>query len=279
MMTHLTPRPLQLLGHYEDGENARHFSFRIESPQARDREVIPGQFFMLSVPGHGEAPFSYVSLPDREGRFEALIRRVGGLSTELFEQPAGAFLGYRGPFGKGWPLLISNERLLVVAGGCGLAPLAGVLEARLSRFPGRVRVIYGARQRQSQVLGIERNRWKDSMSVLETCDDEASSPRHGNPLEQLRLQLDLERPDAVFCCGPERFMQAVAGECLRKGVLATRIWLSIERNMACGVGLCGHCYLGASYVCIDGPTYRYDRYRELLGSGNAHPTAYSDGFC
>ncbi|WP_375738631.1 FAD-binding oxidoreductase [Pseudomonas boanensis] len=279
-MNGVTPRRVHLLCQYPDGENARHFSFRIARPQPRDFEVIPGQFFMLSVPGYGEAPFSYVSVPDLEGRFDALIRRQGGLTAALFEQPEGALLGYRGPFGKGWPLLLGNERLLLVAGGCGLAPLAGVVdEAGLALYPIRMTVIYGARHRQSQVLGRERERWKGRVTLHETCDDEPLGQCHGNPLQQLRTQLVLERPDAVFCCGPEPFMQAVAGECLKHGVLANRIWLSIERNMACGTGLCGHCYLGSSYVCTDGPTYRYDRYRELLGSGNAHPPTFSSEFC
>ena len=89
-MNSLTPRRMHLLCQYPDGENARHFSFRIARPQPRDFEVIPGQFFMLSVPGYGEAPFSYVSVPDQEGRFDALIRRQGGLTAALFEQPEGA---------------------------------------------------------------------------------------------------------------------------------------------------------------------------------------------
>ncbi|MFC5696166.1 FAD/NAD(P)-binding protein [Pseudomonas sp. GCM10022186] len=279
-MNILTPRPMQLLSHYEDGENARHFSFLIERPLRQDLEVIPGQFFMLSVPGYGEAPFSYVSLPDQDGHFDALIRRVGSLSAALFEQSVGARLGYRGPFGRGWPLLLSHQRLLVVAGGCGLAALAGVLEeASPARLGSYVSVLYGYRHRQSRILDKECDRWKDSMDVLETCDDESPAQCHGNLLQHLKVRLEAQRPDAVFCCGPEAFMQAVADLCLKHGVLPSRIWLSVERNMACGVGLCGHCYLGSSYVCTEGPTYRYDRYRQLLGIGNAHPPTFSGELC
>lgn len=123
-----TPRRLLLLAHYADGEDARHFSLRIEQPLAADNNVVPGQFFMLSLPGIGEAPFTYLTPPDAEGRFNALVRRTGKLTGALFEQPTGAILGYRGPFGRGWPLFFCSSRILLVAGGCGLAPLAGVID-------------------------------------------------------------------------------------------------------------------------------------------------------
>lgn len=267
-MIDLTPRKLLLLDHYADGEEARHFSLRIDKPAAADRAVIPGQFFMLTVPGFGEAPFTYLKLPDQQGRFDALVRRMGALTQALFEQPPGAVLGYRGPFGKGWPLFFCAHRVLVVAGGCGLAPLAGVIdEASRHRLPLQLSVIYGARNSAAQVLGRERERWRKSLRFMETCDEAKPHQRQGSPPDHFDELFAHEAPEAVLCCGPEALMLATAEACVQRGIAAHKIWLSLERRMHCADGLCGHCYLGSEYVCKDGPTYRYDRYLQVQAAG------------
>lgn len=266
-----TPRTLRLLQAYDDGEQARHFDFRIEAPQAADQAVIPGQFFLLAVPGFGEAPFTYVSPPDEQGRFTALVRRMGRLTTALFEMSAGAILGYRGPFGRGWPLFFSAQRVLAVAGGCGLAPLAGVIdEAAASKLPVQLSVIYGARHPAAQVLAREREQWRRHLPLLETFDQPGAGQQAGSPLDHLGAQFaEKNAPDTLLCCGPEPLMLATAEHCLQLGMAAERIWLSLERRMHCADGTCGHCYLGSSYVCRDGPTYRYDQYRALQAASGA----------
>lgn len=268
-MLELTPRPLRLLGGYDDGRDARHFRLRIEQPQAADRAARPGQFFMLGVPGLGEAPFTYVGAPDAAGEFCALIRRSGRLTARLFELPAGALLGYRGPFGRGWPELDDAPSVLVVAGGCGLAPLAGWVEAALGRPERPVRVLYGARSAEHRVLARERARWRAAaLPLIETLDEGGEEALRGSPLGQLDRLFAEAPPQSVLCCGPEAFMLAIAKACVRRGVAAERIWLSVERRMHCAVGLCGHCYVADSYACVDGPTYRYDQYRALLARAN-----------
>ena len=279
-MIDATPRRLLLDGHYPDGEDARHFSLRIEAPQACDLATLPGQFFMLAVPGVGEAPFTYVRTPDAAGRFSALIRRMGRLTEALFAQAPGAVLGYRGPFGRGWPRLSGARRVLAVAGGCGLAPLAGVIDAALDRQPAlQLRVIYGARHAPAQVLGRERARWRAALPFIETFDQPPSGQRQGTPVAHFDTLFAADPPEALLCCGPEPLMRASAEACLRRGMPAERIWLSVERRMHCADGLCGHCYVGASYACQDGPTYRYDRYRDCL-AGSDRPVAQRDAwFC
>ena len=275
-----TPRRLLLLDHYADGEDARHFSLRIDLPLAADLAVIPGQFFMLSVPGVGEAPFTYVSLPDRSGRFTALIRRMGTLTEALFAQPVGAVLGYRGPFGKGWPLFFSAKRVLVVAGGCGLAPLAGVIDEAISHYlPQRLSLIYGARNADAQVLRRERAEWQQRLPMIETLDEAPVGMRQGSPLQHFGEFFAATPPDAVLCCGPEPLMLATAEACLKRGLSRDKVWLSLERRMHCADGLCGHCYLGPSYVCQDGPTYRYDRFLQLQSRYSARPGLQDHNFC
>lgn len=275
-----TPRRLHLLEQYEDGEDSRHFSLRIEQPAASDLAAKAGQFFMLTLPGVGEAPFTYVSLPDAQGCFTALVRRAGRLTQALFDQPAGSVLGYRGPFGHGWPLFFNAQPLLVVAGGCGLAPLAGVIEqASRQAMPARLSVIYGARHSGAQVLGRERARWQQTLPFIETFDQAAPGQRQGTPLLHLDEVFAAGPPAALLCCGPEPLMRASAEACLKRGLRADRIWLSLERRMHCADGLCGHCYLGSSYVCQDGPTYRYDRYLQLLGRSSPISQAPPALFC
>lgn len=266
-MINLIPRRLLLIDHYADGEDSRHFSFKLERPQAADLAAIPGQFFMLVVPGFGEAPFTYVSTPDAQGCFSALIRRMGELTTALFALEAGTVLGYRGPFGTGWPLFFKAQRVLAVAGGCGLAPLAGMIDAALQHpEPTQMTVVYGARHAEARVLGRERARWQQAMPFIETLDRACAGQREGSPLQHFDEAFAHGTPDVLLCCGPEPLMLAAARECLRRGMPAESIWLSLERRMHCGVGLCGHCYVGSSYACVDGPTYRYDQYLKLLAT-------------
>lgn len=275
-MIDLTPRRLTLLHNHADGEDARLLELRIETPTAADLAAQPGQFCMLSLPGQGEAPFTYVQPPQADGRFSALVRRTGRLTEALCALPEGALLGYRGPYGRGWPDALSSQQVLVIAGGCGLAPLAGLIDRLLAQQPDRVQVIYGARHAAAQVLGGLRQRWRAQNGYLETCDQAPPGQRQGSPLAHLDALFARQQPDCVLCCGPEPLMLASAEACLQRGVPATQIWLSLERRMHCGVGLCGHCHLGASYACVDGPTYSYAEYLQLQQACGAYavPQAY-----
>ena len=265
-----TPRRLLLLDHYADGEETRHLDLCIEQPRSSDQNVIPGQFFMLSLPGIGEAPFSYLNPPTAQGRFSALVRCTGRLTHALFEQPQGAILGYRGPFGRGWPLFFRNNRILLVAGGCGLGPLAGVIdEAYRHNLPTQLSVIYGARHTAAQVLWHERARWRQRLRFIETLEQATPGQRQGTPLEHFDEVFAEQAPDALLCCGPEPMMLASAEAWLQRGMPANKVWISLQRRMHCADGLCGHCYLGTSYVCQDGPIYRYDRYLALLGNSRS----------
>lgn len=264
-MVSLVPRPMQLLEFHDEGEVARHFSFSLSSPRPGDQGVMPGQFFMLTVPGVGEVPFSYVRPPDWQGRFSALIRNEGAVSSALFGLAPGARLGYRGPFGIGWPDLSGARRVLAVAGGSGLAALAGLIEALIrSGRPDALTLVYGARSPNHQVLAQELAHWRGSLELIETFERTADGRVGCNLLEPLRTLLANQLPEAVLCCGPEPMMQGIAELCLAHGMPATGIWLSIERRLDCGMGRCGRCHVGRSSACLEGPVYRYDRYLDLL---------------
>ncbi|MCF6281977.1 MAG: FAD/NAD(P)-binding protein [Candidatus Polarisedimenticolaceae bacterium] len=258
----MTPQPIHLVDQYDDGDHSRHYTFQLAQPTSE--QIQPGQFFTLTLAGFGEAAFTYLTAPDEQGRFQALIRRAGVLTSQLFKTETGTLLGYRGPFGSGlWPIEeIKEKRVLLIAGGIGLPPLATAIEALLANGSD-VGLIYGSRDYAGQVLKQERERWQQQMPMIETFDQAVGDQLSGTPLDHLdaiNQQLGGE-VEAVLTCGPEVMMQAVGRSFTDRWQSTDNIWLALERRMHCGIGLCGHCYLGSSYVCTDGPVYRW---REFL---------------
>lgn len=298
-MFNLVPEPIQILDHTEDSKNTRHYRFRLMASEELSNWQLaqPGQFFMLNVPGVGEAPFSFTEPPNANGEFRALIRQMGTVTSALFNMPAGDILGVRGPFGIGWPVeKIRGNNLLIVAGGCGLAPLVSLINDLASHSKQQLTLLYGAKNRETQMLTSEREHWQKSMTVINTIEsDEKSSGELagsksqsseltkgkvtgsenssgeyiGTPLDllpQAVASLD-ESPAAVLVCGPERMMHAVAQFFTDHGLSSDAIFLSIERRMHCAVGLCGHCYIKDQYVCKNGPTFSWQDLQQLgLGS-------------
>lgn len=266
-MLSLTPTPVELVSYSNDGKDTRHYSFRLLNPDAMVTPE-PGQFFMLYIPGHGSAPFTFTTTPDEKGKFSVLIRCVGDVTTALFACNTGDILGARGPFGKGWPLAsLARQRILMVSGGCGLAPLAGLVDHLIDTTIHKELVLLnGAKNHAAQVLNPERKRWRQHISIFDVLDESSENALQGTPLDIMDTVLsDFSHPPTLLLlCGPERMMNAVAKNFVdQRGFNPASIWLSIERRMHCAVGLCGHCYLEHSYVCTDGPTYRWDRLQEL----------------
>ena len=132
-MLQLTPQTIRIVKIYDDGTNAKHFTFEPKG-FVHGKPIGIGQFFMLTVPGAGLAPFTYTSMPDEKGRFNALIRKVGRLTESLFSFKEGDVLGYNGPFGNGWPVeQFEDKKVLIVAGGCGLAPVATTIDYLINK--------------------------------------------------------------------------------------------------------------------------------------------------
>ncbi len=266
-MHKLTPTAIAVSDFYSDGEDARHYTFRLREAGAMAGGRY-GQFFMLAVPGVGEAPFSFTALPDDQGVFRALIRRMGAVTSALFALPTGAVLGARGPFGSAWPIAeLARQRVLVVGGGCGLAPLVGLTNQLIAQGQCEVLgLVYGARSAAARVLSPERQRWQTQIPMVEVVDDPAFPGPTGSPVDALPLALSklARAPNRIIVCGPEAMMCAVADHFTRRGLPAECIWLSVERRMHCAVGLCGHCYLEHQYACKQGPIYRWDALQNLL---------------
>jgi len=260
----MTPQTIRIAEIYNDGEASRHFTF--EATNGTTHSAKPGQFFTLTLPGYGEAAFTYLSLPDAEGQFKALIRETGSLTSALFKCDIGDIIGFRGPFGNSWPEeQLHGKRVLIIAGGIGLPPLAAIAD-HLATDDTQAALIYGSRSPTDQVLKYERSAWHMYMPVLETFDHPSSKKQlTGTPLDHIaEIETKLGgQPEAILTCGPEVMMNAVGHYFVQNGLSPENIWLALERRMHCGVGECGHCYLGSSYVCTDGPVYSWQQLTQL----------------
>jgi NAD(P)H-flavin reductase len=231
----------------------------------------PGQFNMLYAFGIGEAAISVSSDPDVHNVFSHTIHRVGAVTGALAQLRKGQTVGVRGPFGSSWPLEVAQQRdVCIVAGGIGLAPLRPVL---LSLFAnrnayGRISLLYGARSPREILYRVELEEWERERDteVLVTVDRGDSSWKGyigvvTSLFEYLKVGA---RETIAYVCGPETMMKFTIKELRRKGVDDDSIYLSLERNMKCGIGLCGHCQYGPLFVCRDGPVFQFSKIRHLF---------------
>ncbi len=232
----------------------------------------PGEFNMLYVFGVGEIAISVSGDPSvTDGTITHTIRAVGAVSRALCDRQPGTVVGVRGPFGTSWGLAEAAGRdLIVVAGGCGFAPLRPVVLGALAHRDrhGRITVVVGARSRADFLFGDELQEWSrnPTLDVHMTVDVPVQGWRGevGFVTEPLhRLALDPAHSTA-FVCGPEAMMHFGAQTLLDKGMAARDIRVSLERNMQCGMGWCGHCQLGPLLLCRDGPVVGYDVAAPLL---------------
>jgi NAD(P)H-flavin reductase len=231
----------------------------------------PGQFSMLWVFGVGELPISISGDPAEQDRLVYTVRSVGQATHALVSQHPGDSVGVRGPMGAGWPVEAARGHdVVIVAGGIGLAPLRPVIYEvlRNRKEYGRLVVLYGARSPRDLLYRKELASWarQRDTQILVTVDYGGLSWR-GNVgvvttlFKYARLHA---RNSVAMLCGPEIMMRFVTRELEARGLKRDDIYLSMERNMKCAVGFCGHCQYGPHFICKDGPVFRYEQLRPLL---------------
>jgi NAD(P)H-flavin reductase len=270
-MDPMLPRPFRVRQVRRDTRDT--VTMDLRAMDGCDLEFAPGQFTMLQPFGVGEVPISVSGDPQRADLLTHTIRDVGGVTRALCAVSPGDVLGVRGPFGQGWQ--VGDGRggdVVVVAGGIGLAPLRpAVLEMLGDRSAyGRVSVLYGARSPAELLFVDELDRWaaEEAIDVHVAVDraDTSWTARVGVVTELVPFaEFDPDRTLALVC-GPEVMMRYVADTLTASGVPPGRVRLSLERDMRCGVGLCGHCQLREFLVCVDGPVLALERVRPLLGT-------------
>ncbi|MDO5145701.1 MAG: anaerobic sulfite reductase subunit AsrB [Eubacteriales bacterium] len=231
-------------------------------------DVKPGQFFEVSIPKYGEAPISVSGIG--EGTVDFTIRRVGKVTNEIFENYVGDSFFIRGPYGNGFDIdIYKNKELTVIAGGTGLSPVRGVVDyfARHMDEVKSASLIAGFKSPDDVLFKDDFTFWKEKMNVIQTVD--GAPEGYEGPVGMVTkyvpdLKFDNVEEAVFICVGPPVMIKFTVMEILKLGVPEENIWVSYERKMCCGLGKCGHCRMGSTYICLDGPVFNYVDSKELM---------------
>jgi NAD(P)H-flavin reductase len=266
----MLPRPFRVTGTVR--ETVDTVSLDLEAADdGPPLSFVPGQFTMVYVHGVGEVPISISGDPARPEALTHTIRAVGAVTTALFELQAGEEIGIRGPYGVGWPMeRAEGSDVLIVAGGIGLAPVRPAIRQVLAdRDDYRsLSIVYGSRTPDDLLYQDELHTWKARFdtNVQVTVDRDAPTwTGDVGVVTPLLDRLAFEPDDTTaILCGPEIMMRVVAKSLRLRGVSPSDIYVSLERNMKCAIGFCGHCQFGSSFLCKDGPVVPYETVADRL---------------
>jgi NAD(P)H-flavin reductase len=275
-MINLFVDPMQPLPYRIQGvEHETHDTFTLKlkaADQASPLVFAPGQFNMLYVFGAGEVPISISSHPAETESIKHTTRMVGTVTKAMHTLKPGDAVGVRGPFGSSWPLERGRGKdVVVIAGGIGLAPLRPALIELLAyreRFR-RIILLYGTRSPRDILFRRDLKRWQSHLDLkVYITVDRAMGGWQGNVGVVIKLipRAPFDPSNAIaLICGPEVMMRFSIEALQQRGIGNENIFVSMERNMKCGLGFCGHCQYGPHFVCKDGPVFRYDRIASIFG--------------
>lgn len=243
----------------------------LEIEPATGFDFLPGQFNMLYALGVGEAAISISGDPGERGRLIHTIRAVGRVSEALTRLKPGDPIGVRGPYGRGWPVEeAAGADVVIIAGGLGLAPLRPAIYRFFAERPrfGRLVLLVGMRQPDDILFQRELERWRRRLDIdLQVTVDHAVGDWRGSVgvVTTLIPRAAFDPAHTIaFICGPEVMMRFSIAGLAALGVPARAIYVSMERNMKCAIGLCGHCQFGPTFICRDGPVFTYDQLRPIF---------------
>lgn len=255
----------------DEAEGVKTFTLEFKDLAIRKAfDYRPGQFGEVTIFGIGEAPISITSSPVNKGYVELSVAKVGKVTQALHLKQEGEAIGFRGPYGNGFPFNeVEGKDILFVAGGIGLAPLRSLINQMFSergKF-GKISILYGARYPGLLCFKDDLKRWAglENSEVLLTVDVADDSWQDnvgvvGSLLPKIKVNL---KNTVAFVCGPPIMIHFVILDLLKMGFKEDRIITTMERRMECGLGKCGHCNIGVKYVCQDGPVFSYQELREL----------------
>ena len=237
---------------------------------AKTYSFLPGQFNMLYLPGYGEAAISISSDAADRSRFGHTIRFVGNVTNAISRLKVGDEMGIRGPFGTPWPMdEIEGHDITIASGGIGLAPLRPAIYHILNNREryGQIHILYGSRTPADLLYTNEYEEWEKQDVHVVTTVDRADDTWKGSvgvvPMLFYRYRMDAPN-SVVLTCGPEIMIRFVLFEGLARRVPPDHLYVSLERNMKCGQGSCGHCQLGPHFICKDGPVFRFDQLEDFF---------------
>ncbi len=234
----------------------------------------PGQFILLSIFGYGEAPFGICSSPNKTDSFDLCIRSVGKLTNVLQNLNPDSVVGFRGPFGHGWPMDdVKGKNIVIIGGGIGLVPLRpAILDIIENRDNyGKLQIMYGARCPEELLFKDELYLWGNRRDIeyVATVDRDDEHCWAGNigVVTVLFDRINISPKDTyALVCGPPIMYKFVLRELEKIGLPDDRVFLSLERRMKCGVGHCSHCLVGSKFVCQDGPVFSYAEVKAQRGA-------------
>lgn len=247
-------------------DNIKLFRFKFE--KSRAPKIQPGQFVELAISGWGEAPFAPCQPLDAD-YLELCVRAAGRLTNHLHEMDVGDKLGFRGPYGNGWPAPDNGHpsSILAIVGGLGLAPLRSLIlgKNKLLDKNAKIQIFYGAKKPDEMLFRHEYGRWqKNNIQVNLTIDKECANWRGCVGLvTTLFDKIPINNHSTVYLCGPPAMYRPVLEKLLQKGFNESDIFLSLERRMHCGVGICQHCAVGPYYTCKHGPVFNWCQLKNI----------------
>jgi NAD(P)H-flavin reductase len=235
-----------------------------------------GQFAMVGLPGFDEAPFDICSNPQKSAEYiEFTIRKVGRLTSEIVKLKKDDILWVRGPFGRGWPSLykLKKKNLLVVGGGCGFVPLRSVIEEAADQLSKerQLQIFYGCKNIEELLFENRYREWQEKGAKIELIFDKekpknkvinGASCRFGL-ITKLFEDVKVIKNASAFLCGPPIMFKFVIEKLKKNGFSDEDIFVSLERRMDCGIGICQHCACGPIYICKDGPVFNYAEIKDI----------------
>jgi len=254
-----------------EARDARLFTFQFVGRKDRDAfGFTHGQFLMLGLPGYGEAPFDICSSSVETDTFDLTVKKVGVLTGKLHQLKVGDVVTVRGPFGNGLPLKkFKNRDLLLIGGGCGFVSIRSfVLDYLAGRLnSGRLNIFYGCLNEESLYFKNEFGQWRKKVG-LDIALDKPSKKWKGK--RGVITVLFNDRQDfsntVALAIGPPAMYRFIIQELQKRGMADADIYVSLERRMHCGVGVCQHCAIGPYYVCKDGPVFSWEQLKDIKGA-------------
>ncbi|MFH1226935.1 MAG: FAD/NAD(P)-binding protein [Planctomycetota bacterium] len=244
--------------------------FEIRLSDNRELGHQPGQFVEVTLPGIGEAPISISSSPTAKGGFELGIRAVGNVTKAIHNLEAGASVGIRGPFGRGFPVNeLKGRDIIFVAAGIGLFPLRSLINYTLDKRSefGRIIIFCGAKRVCERIMPDEIAGWtkRTDIECMETVDiGESGWTCNVGVITTLFPKVKVNpKNTSVIVVGPPIMYKYAIQEAKKMGIADEDIIVSLERKMKCGIGKCGHCQINHLYCCMDGPVFRYSEIKNV----------------
>ncbi len=266
------PHEAEILERIQESPTIVTFRLRFTDSHVQHHfQFLPGQFNMLYLFGVGEVAISISSDPEDKSAFQHTIRSVGRVTHAIANLKPGNTIGVRGPYGNGWPLSEALEKnVVIVTGGLGCAPVVGVIHYLMKRRDqfGHVKILQGLKHSEDFIYRQQYAKWKEvpNTEVYIAADQVGPKwPWLTGRVTAMIQQLMFDGANSIaMMCGPQPMMESAAQELIKKGIDEKDIYLSMERNMECAVGHCGHCQYGGLFICKDGPIFPYTQIKALI---------------